>query len=311
MDFLTQYSRRMGQNQDNLRERSVAEARSSIRKHFMEDPSAFTVGVLEPDQTQSSKRIRVINESVLKQLNPERVYSKYAVPHPDDHIPSGSIISNLYQLEWLVGATTSLGEIHQQIVLQKLNEVLIFKASDGSTQMIPAVVNGVSRVSDGIEAMNMLIIPDDLVKIRVQSTPLTLGLKRNARVMIGNSMYTITKTDRFTDVDVINIIAREDLAEPGDKDLIDPPTPTPQEGEIVGSNRITRARNYTYTAPFGAPDSWEIDAEQGLISIIEKSGDSITIRAERTVLVEFTLKAIYSDASKKAEPKKIRIISLM
>lgn len=309
MEFLTNYKLRALVNGDAVRDRNVKRSRAKIRKHFEADPSAFTVDALEPNQTELvPKRIRVINESVLKQLNPERVYSKYAVPHPDDHIISGTMFFGLYEVDWLVGAETGLGDVHQQIVLQKLNEMISFKNTAGNVIALPAVVNGVSRVGDGVEALNLITIPDELVKIRLQENITTRSIKRGLRVKIANKMYEIMKIDPYTDENVLNIIAREDLIEPGD-DFEEPVAP-PVENFISGSDTITRARDYTYTAPIADVVSWEIaGATPDIVWIKSSDSTSVVIRAEKTVLISFQLIAHYSDNTQ--NEKTIRIVSLL
>lgn len=316
MDFLDNYRKRMVVNDEVVRDRTVKLARERIRKRFMAIPSAFTVSVLEPDGSlQVPKRIRVINEGVLRQLNPERVYSKYAVTHPDDKIRSGSIIFDLYQEEWLVGAVTGLGDVHDQLVLQKLNETISFKDSQGIVQAIPAVVNGVSRVSDGIEVMNAMIMPDELVKIRVQEDAITRGIRRDLRIKIANKMYKVSKIDTYTDVDVINIIAREDLIEPGDAELEkDQEDPVIVPTEISGMDKITRTRNYTYVSPYPNTIGWELEGDQNIVKKTEGEDKStVTLRAEKTQLITFKLFAVYQEngEKKRSKPKEIRIVSLM
>lgn len=315
MDFLARYSKRMTTNDGLARKRNVELSRRRIRKNFMKDPSAFTVEALEPDATvMVPKRIRVINESVLRQLNPERVYSKFAVPHPDDKVISGSMLFGLYDVEWLVGATTGLGDVHDQVVLQKLNETISFKDANGTVQATPAVVNGVSRVSDGIEIMNMMTIADELVKIRVQENLTTRAIKRDLRIKIANKMYKVTKTDFYTDVNIINIIAREDLIEPGDEELEkEQENPIVDPEVISGADRISRTRNYTYISPYEDTVDWVLEGDLGIVKIVEKSGNKVTIRAEKTQFITFKLIAIYLEngQQKRSEPKDIRIVSLM
>lgn len=309
MEFLTNYKLRALVNVEAVRDRNVKLARAKIRKHFEADPSAFTVDALEPNRTDLiPKRIRVINESVLKQLNPERVYSKYAVPHPDDKIISGTMLFGLYEVDWLVGATTGLGDVHDQIVLQKLNEMISFKNTAGNTIAVPAVVNGVSRVGDGVEVLNLMTIPDELVKIRLQENITTRSIKRGLRVKIANKMYEIMKIDPYTDENVLNIIAREDLIEPGDN--FDTPITPPVEGVIAGPATITRARDYTYTAPIANVDHWEIlDAPPDIVWIKSQNISSVVIRAEKTVLISFRLVAHYIDGS--SDSTTLRIVSLI
>lgn len=308
MEFLTNYRLRAVKNGAIVRDRSVNLAKAKIRKHFEDDPSAFTVDALEPDQTDIvPKRIRVINESVLKQLNPERVYSKYAVPHPDDKVISGTMFFGLYEVDWLVGATTGLGDIHDQIVLQKLNEMISFKNAVGETIALPAVVNGVSRVADGVEALNLLTIPDELVKIRVQENITTRSITRGLRVKIANKMYEVMKIDPYTDENVLNIIAREDLIEPDD--MTEPTTP-PVEGIIAGPATISRARDYTYTAPIANVDYWEIfGTTSDVVHIKSFTISNVVIRAEKTQLITFQLKATYKDGS--SDIRNIKLVSLI
>lgn len=316
MEFLARYSKRMSTNDELARDRNVTLARNKIRKHFMADPSAFTVDVLEPDATKiTSKRIRVINESVLKQLNPERVYSKFAVPHPDDRIISGSILFGLYEVEWLVGAVTGLGDVHEQLVLQKLNETITFKDAKGVTQAVPAVVNGVSRVADGVEVMNAFTIPDELVKIRLQEDNISRTIKKDTRVKIANKMYKVTKTDFYTDVNVINLIAREDLLEPGDENIgKDEENPPINSTTISGVDKISRTRNYTYVSPYPNTTGWILEDDQGIIKMIEEEDtNKITLRAEKTQFITFKLVAIYLEdgVEKRSKPKEIKVVSLM
>lgn len=305
MSYLDNYRSRMFFGDDAVRERKVAEARKRAIKHFMQDPSAFTVTAEEPNGTKVQKRIRVINESVLKQLNPERTYSKFIVPHPDEPMKSGTILFGLYEVDWIVTAVTGLGDVHQQATLQKLNEVLSYKDEKGTVQELYAAVNGVSRLGDGILDMNLYMFPDEMIKVRVQSTEKTRGLKPNIRFKVADKYYTLVKVDSYTDEGIINWIARQDLEEHSD---IAPPPPIPVVGDIVGSDKITRAKTYTYTAPEGVV-AWSLSSNiVDNVVILESNSSSAVIRAEKTQLVKFTLSAEYADGTVKE--KEIQIISL-
>lgn len=305
MEFLDGYRGRMGSKENGVRDRRVQAARDRAVKHFEEDPSFFSVQALEPDNpTPVTKRIRVVNESVLQQLNPERVYSKYIIPHPLEPMISGTILFGLYDVDWIVTAVTGLGDVHQQAVLQKLNEIISVKVGT-NTLSLPAAVNGVSRLGDGVLEMNLYTLPDELLKIRVQSNMDTRAIARNTRIGIGNKMYTVTKVDVYTDDGSINWIAKEDLLEY--EDTVTPTSPRLPE-HISGPDSITRARDYVYTAPTGVV-SWSI---QGIgldvVGIKSYTESTVTIRAEKTQLITFTLIANYADTTMS---KDIRIVSLL
>lgn len=289
MEYLEGYRGRLGSTEDNIRDRKVAEARSRATKHFEQDPSFFAVNALEPDNPEPIlKRIRVINESVLKQLNPERVYSKFIIPHPEEPMISGTMLFGLYDVDWLVTAVTGLGDVHEQATLQKLNEIVSIKIGD-SMQSFPAVVNGVSRLGDGVLEMNLYTMPDEMIKIRVQDNALTRGILRNARMKISNKMYTLTKVDIYTDEGVLNWIAKEDLFESGDLEPVAPPSDTLH---IQGPDTITRARDYIFSIPGVETAAWVLTgATPDVVKIKSQEGNQVVIRAEKTQLVELTLTA--------------------
>lgn len=289
MEYLEGYRGRMSSTEDSIRDRKIADARSRAIKHFEQDPSFFAVNALEPDNPEPIlKRIRVVNESVLKQLNPERVYSKFIVPHPEEPMISGTMLFGLYDVDWLVTAVTGLGDVHEQATLQKLNEMVSIKIGD-SIQSFPAVVNGVSRLGDGVLEMNLYTMPDEMIKIRVQDNALTRGILRNARMKISNKMYTLMKVDGYTDDGVLNWIAKEDLFESGDLEPVTPPSDTLY---IQGPDTITRARDYIFSIPGVDTASWVLTgATTDVVKIKSQEGNQVVVRAEKTQLVELTLTA--------------------
>lgn len=292
MEYLDAYRGRMSSTEDNVRGRKVAEARSRTIKHFEQDPSFFAVNALEPDSLEPIlKRVRIINESVLKQLNPERTYSKFVVPHPEEPMISGTMLFGLYDVDWIVTAVTGLGDVHQQATLQKLNEMVSIKI-DNSVQSFLASVNGVSRLGDGVLETNLYLLPDEMVKIRVQNNTLTRGILRNARMKISNKMYTLMKVDTYTDDGVLNWIAKEDLFEPGDLDPVVPVEPS-DVLFIQGPDTITRARDYIFSIPGVDTATWELTgAPTDVVRIRSQEGNQVVIRADKTQLVELTLTAI-------------------
>lgn len=306
MSYLESFRLRVGADNTSMRERKVRDARSRAIKHFDEDPSFFIVNALEPEGEEIiQKRLRVVNESVLKQINPERVYSKYIVPHPEEHMLAGTMLFGLYGVDWLVTAVTGLGDVTQQGMLQKLNETITVKFPDGD-QVIPAVLNEVSRLGAGVLETNFAMMPNRLVKMRVPENELTRNIGVNTRFKATNSMFTVMKRDLATDENVINWIAREDLEEHGD----DTPTPPIEEGIIQGEDTITRARNYGYSAPRPGVKTWEIRGTD-IVRVLEEESDEMTtiIRADRTELITFQLVAIYPDGSEVV--KDIRLVSLL
>lgn len=308
MEYLDAYRDRMSSNDNVVRNRKVEGARSRAIKHFEQDPSFFALNGLEPDTNSVIvKRVRVINESVLKQLNPERVYSKYIVPHPEEPMISGTMLFGLYDVDWLVTAVTGLGDVHQQATLQKLNEIITTKI-DGIPQSFPAVVNGVSRLGDGVLEMNLYTIPDELIKIRVQNNAMTRGILRNTRLKITNKMYTLTKVDVYTDDGVLNWIAKEDLLEAGDE-VFDEPTDS-GDSQIKGPETITRARDYVFSIPDAENVTWELSgAPLGVVKIKSQTGNSVTVRAEKTKLLKLTLTAKVNGTV--IAEKTFRLVSLL
>lgn len=303
MSYLDNYRSRMFFGDDAVRDRKVEQARKRLIRHFMQDPSAFTVSAEDPNGLKTQKRIRVVNESVLKQLNPERTYSKFIVPHPEEKIIPGTMLFGLYEVDWIVTAVTGLGDVHQQATLQKMNQIIQYRDGSGQLKDLYAVVNGVSRLGDGILDTNLYSFPDELLKIKVQSTEETRKLKPNQRLAITDKYYTITKVDSYTDEGVLNWIAKQDLAESKD---VSPVIPT--DGEIMGEARITRARNYVYTAPNGVA-AWSISLEVAdNVTLNDKTSSSVILRAERTQLIKFTLTATYANGETKE--KEIQIVSL-
>lgn len=307
MAFLDSYRDRMGSKTNGVRERKVKDAQDRAVKHFEDDPSFFAVKALAPDNPiVLTKKIRVINESVLKQLNPERVYSKYIIPHPLEPMVSGTILYSLYEVDWIVTAVTGLGGVHQQAVLQKLNEIITVKM-ETSIFTLPASVNGVSRLGDGLLEMNLYTIPDELLKIRVQNNLKSRAVSRDTRIKIGSKMYVVTKIDLYTDDGVINWIAKEDLLEPDDYD--DTPIGPPVVGTILGPDSISRARDYTFSAPTGVV-LWTIQGTTpDVVGIKSMAISSAVIRAEKTQLITFTLIATY--ANNTTISKDIRLVSLL
>lgn len=316
MEILERYSKRSTIKNDGIRDRRVNAARKKLMRHFESDPSYFKVTGLEPDNPNPmEKRLRVINESVLRQLNPERIYSKYAIPHPEETMVSGTILFGIYQEDYLVTAITGLGDVHQQCTLQKLNQMIGYRDKEGNIQAVPAVVNGVSRVGDGVEVANLISMADELVKIRLQENIQTRALERDMRLRIANKMYTITKIDTYTDENVINIIAREDLVEDSDSELdptlpITPPADDPVlSTKISGADTIVRAKSYTYMAPKPGVLQWNLQGGVNNVKIMSYDSQQVVIRAEKTELIEFELIATYPN--NEVYKKKIRIVSLL
>ena len=305
MPFSRNYELNVVKNNNDSRTRKVQAARNRILRLFEDDPSCFTVDSLEPDKISLiKKRVRVINESVLRQLNPERVYSKYVIPHPQEKMISGTILYGLYEADWLVTAVTNLGDVHEQATLQKLNETITWKDSSGKICSVLAVVNGVSRVGDGVEFDNLITTPDELAKIKIQATTLTNSIKRSTELRIGNKIYSVTKIDSFTDDNILNIIAKEEQLGPIDNFI----ELTINPGEISGVDSITRTRNYTFTAPVGVTEWRVVGNEEANIKIISFSDTEATIRADYTILGPFVLEAHYSDGS--IITKNLRLVSL-
>ena len=306
MEYLEGFTRRMESVGDETRSRKVSDARARVVKHFDDDPSFFAVNALEPDNpVMMVKRLRIINESVLRQINPERVYSKYAIPHPDENMISGTMLFGLYEADWLVTAVTGLGDITQQAMLQKLNDIITVKSPNGDNA-IPAVLNEVSRLGAGILETNLAMIPNRLVKIRVQENEVTRQIDINTRFKAKNSMFTVMKRDLSTDDNVINWIAREDLDEYGD----DTPTTPPSPGSIKGPDTIVRARDYIYSAPEGEITEWRIEgATPDIVTVTMEAFSTAVVRAKVTKLITFNLIVEYLDGT--TITKEIRLVSLL
>ena len=302
MGYLENYIARMTAERTTARDYKIQNARARAIRHFSEDPSALTVQALEPNGAELvTKRIRVINESVLKQLNPERVYSKFIVPHPEETMISGTILYDIYGENYLVTAITGLGEVTQQAVLQKINETMKITINNVIVE-IPAVVTGISRLGDGILAMNMITLPDELIKVRVQSNTLTQGLDRNARFIIAGKVYDLTRVDRYTDEGVLNWILKEDLVEP-----VDFATPVVPSG-IIGTEFITIGRSYDYSIDAEIA-TWELVELPANVVLSNTTTTSCKLTVTTYEPITFTLKATTTEAQ--VFTRTIKVVSLL
>lgn len=219
---------------------------------FEGDPSFHRITVLHLDGTTSIRRFRVINESFVKQLNPERVYSKYIIPHPDENLEAGTILLGIANRDWIVTAITELGDIIQQGMIQKLNYTLKWQ-HEGIIYYNPVVVNGVSRLNDGVDSNHYLTYGDELIKMRLPNNEKTQTIKRDKRVFIYDTPYKITKIDEYTDENIFNYILREEFIGPNDNvelglcDYQEADDSIPVEDAIIGNDLISFGQSYEYS----------------------------------------------------------------
>lgn len=268
----------------NRRDRAIA----YMARRFKDDPSYREVEIERPNGEIVKKDFRLINESFVKQLNPERTYAKYAVLHPHQTIEGGAVAKNIDGYDWLVSSRASYNGVATQVMLLKLGQVIKWQPKD-STEIYESrvFVRAVSEVADGVLKTQMFVLPDELIEIKLQENEESNTLNPGDKVIIRGKVYRIWKKDIYTDENIIQFIAQQEQEGPRDninEGIADMKDPKPiSELTIEGSDHIYYYDEHEYSVV--DKDGEVIDVEWTVIDsnkavvITENKPGRIVLRA--------------------------------
>lgn len=210
------YLARMTHLQSIQKEMKVAAAKERMNRKFEGFPTSETITFLRPNAEETSEaRIRVIYESAMKQVNPEKKYSLSFIVHPDDSLPEGSIVYNFEGRDYLVTSGAKIGGIHEQGVMRRINQNLKWVVN-GKLYNCPAVIFATSYTSTTTVETQIITTPSETLKIAVPMNSNTDTITRDVRFLINGSAYKVTRVDDYTDSQIYNLIVKEDFIQESD-----------------------------------------------------------------------------------------------
>ena len=299
------FRERMALKSGHSGDRKKEQTKNYIRGRFEDDPSFARKEVACPEGNKEVKRFRFVNESFVKQLNPERTYAKYAVLHPDEEISSGSIVHNVDERDWLVTSRASVSEVVTQVMLLKMvHRIKWVDQKTGEIKEHKIFVRAVSEVSDGILGTQMFIKPDELIEIKVQENDDTMSLKTGDRFVLRSKVYRIWKRDIYTDENIIQFICQQDMEEDEDNTSLGltgediKELEKPRNMYIKGRDTIFYKTTRTYTLldenGFEEPAEWEIEDPRESVSLEIANGKAVLTALDKVGLngAQIQLKAI-------------------
>lgn len=210
LSIFQDYGNRLQAKNTGERQRRIDRIQQDMSSKFESDLAFFELECILPDKTRTTRRIKVIHRDFIIELNPDRNKSLYFHAHPDEDLPEGSILLDLFKQNWMVTASSNMNEIMDRGVIQQVNWRLkwIF---EGAIVDAHAVLSGVSRRSDGVDEKRAMVLPEDAILITVPVNEDTIHLERDMRFIIWGAAFKITKVDRYTHDELIYIIVVEDF----------------------------------------------------------------------------------------------------
>ena len=268
----------------NRRERSM----NYMARRFKDDPSYRQLEIIRPTGEVEMRDFRLINESFVKQLNPERTYAKYAILHPFQDIEGGCIVRNVDGYDWLVSSRASYNGVATQVMLLKLGQVIKWQPK-GSTEIhsIKVFVRAVSEVADGVLKTQMFVLPDELIEIKLQENKDTMQINTGDKVIIRGKVYRLWKKDIYTDENIIQFIAQQEQEGPYDnveEGVADMKEPKPIEDfSISGEDYIYYSDENDYTVINDKGENqmveWTVMDSRHAVDITEDTPGRLVIRA--------------------------------
>lgn len=254
----------------------------TIRK-FEDAPSYFELKGIPTTSNGIDKeiyRMRLINESFIKQLNPARTYAKYGLLHPEDSIQEGIVLRDIDGSSWLINAVSSISQVVNQIMMLKMQTTLFWRIEDLPLDFqltreelneffsdglvfnqeapyfgIPVFANPVSEVGDGLNKTQIAYIQDELTELKLPLNNFTKAFYPGMPIFIkGEKPYKIEKIDDYSTPNTISMICKRDAIEDRDKPFLgkmriakqteEETTPTTEEKPLLGFNKPLPASVY-------------------------------------------------------------------
>ena len=214
MGYLDTYNQRMAFSGITEAERRKNNTQSTIMRRFG-STEFYEVDGVEPDGTQVVKRMKIIHEDLVMQVNPSRAQSLKFVSYPGEEIRPGTFFENILGDEYMVLSSSNMNDIVYRGIMQKVNN--LFKwVYEGVLYENFAIISSISMIRDGISEDRVMTLPEDALSISVPQNEVTDTIGRDMRFIVGNYTYKVTKVDRYTNPFLAYIIAYEDVKREGD-----------------------------------------------------------------------------------------------
>ena len=286
MSYLDTYNQRMLLSGSDQAERRRKNAQSTIKRKFS-STEYYEVDGVEPDGTQVVKKMKIIHEDLVMQVNPSRAQSLKFVSYPGEEIKPGTFFENILGDEYMVLSASNMNDIVYRGIMQKVNN--LFKWVYGGTLYENfAIISSISMIRDGISEDRVMTLPEDALSISVPQNEVTDTIGRDMRFIVGKYTYKVTKVDRYTNPFLAYIIAYEDVRREGDNfelgiadyNLIETEVPVEVEDfyfHISGPASLRLGETGSYAPEFFNVNDeieevvWEVDS-----AFVEKTSETPT-----------------------------------
>lgn len=266
-------------------EKRRQQSKSYTTRKFEDAPSYFELNGIPISSNGIDKeiyRMRLINESFIKQLNPARTYAKYGLLHPEDSIQEGVVLRDIDGSSWLVNAVSSISQIISQLMMLRMQTTLFWRIEDLSLDFsltreelneffsdgltfnqeapyfgIPVFANPVSEVGDGLNKTQIAYVQDELTELKLPLNNFTKAFYPGMPIFVkGEKPYKIEKIDDYSTPNTISMICKRDAIEDRDKPFLgkmrvakqaeeeEETTPTTEEKPTLGFNKPLPASVY-------------------------------------------------------------------
>ena len=265
-------------------EKRRQQSRSYTIRKFEDAPSYFELNGIPTSSNGIDKeiyRMRLINESFIKQLNPARTYAKYGLLHPEDSIQEGVILRDIDGSSWLVNAVSSISQVISQLMMLRMQTTLFWRIEDLPLDFsltreelneffsdglvfnqeapyfgIPVFANPVSEVGDGLNKTQVAYVQDELTELKLPINNFTKAFYPGMPIFIkGEKPYKIEKIDDYSTPNTISMICKRDAIEDRDKPFLgkmrvvkqaeeEETTPTTEGKSTLGFNKPLPASVY-------------------------------------------------------------------
>lgn len=267
-------------------EKRRQQSRSYTIRKFEDAPSYFELNGIPTSSNGMDKeiyRMRLINESFIKQLNPARTYAKYGLLHPEDSIQEGVVLRDVDGSSWLVNAVSSISQVISQLMMLRMQTTLFWRIGDLQLDFaltreelneffsdglvfneeapyfgIPVFANPVSEVGDGLNKTQIAYIQDELTELKLPLNNFTKAFYPGMQIFIkGEKPYKIEKIDDYSTPNTISMICKRDAIEDRDKPFLgkmrvepkaekeeETTIPNTEEKPILGFNKPLPASVY-------------------------------------------------------------------
>lgn len=265
-------------------EKRRQQSRSYTVRKFEDAPSYFELNGIPTTSNGVDKeiyRMRLVNESFIKQLNPARTYAKYALLHPEDSIQEGVVLRDVDGSSWLINAVSSISQVISQFMMLRMQTTLFWRIEDLKLDFaltkeelneffsdglvfneeapyfgIPVFANPVSEVGDGLNKTQIAYIQDELTELKLPLNNFTKAFYPGMPIFIkGEKPYKIEKIDDYSTPNTISMICKRDAIEDRDKPFLgkmriepqaeeETTTPNTEEKPILGFNKPLPASVY-------------------------------------------------------------------